>query len=137
MRNPTVEQIYAVIWIGWFTGFGILIASWVRIVPSHIGWVGFSVGMAATVASWTSDQREQAAVAVAGLVLVLLLLAVKTSGSKRATRPGDYQAELLRLCRGDTAVASRLIKYELKRNPSFSRQAAAMAAVTRLKHDQR
>jgi hypothetical protein len=67
----------------------------------------------------------------------VLLFASRSSGSKRATRPGDYQAELLRLSYGDTTVASRLIKHELKRHPTFSRQAAAMSAVTWLKHDRR
>jgi hypothetical protein len=137
IRNPTPANIYTAIWIAWLTGFSVLILSWVRIVPGFIGWCGFTIGMAATVASWTDDRKIQASVAVAALVLVLFLLASKISGSKRATRPGDYQAELLRLCNGDTAVATRLIKYELKRNPDFSRQAAAMAAVTRLRHDRR
>lgn len=134
-RNPTTEQVYAVIWIAWFAGFGILVASWLRIVPGYIGWAGFTVGMSATVASWTEDRQLQAAIAIAAVLLIVLLLASKTSGSKRTTRPGDYEAELLRLCYGDTGVASRLIKHELKRHPGFSRQAAAMAAVTRLKHD--
>lgn len=112
-----------------------VVASWLRIVPSYIGWVGFTVAMTSTVASWVQDPLAQAAVGAVGVFLVLLLLIGKTSGSKRATLPGNYEAELLRLCYGDTAVASRLIKRELKRHPRFSRQAAAMAAVARLKRD--
>jgi len=136
-RNPTSEQIHSVIWIAWFVGFGILAASWLRMVPGYIGWAGFTIGMAATVASWTEDQHVQAAIAIAALFLVFLALASKAFGSKRATQPGDYHAELLRLCYGDTAVASRLIKHELKRHPTFSQQRAAMAAVARLKQDRR
>jgi hypothetical protein len=137
LQNPTTEQIYAVIWIAWFAGFGILIASWLRIVPGYIGWAGFTIGMSATVASWTEDRQLQAVIAIVSVLLVVLLLASKTSSSKRATRPGDYEAELLRLCYGDTSLASRLIKHELKHRPDFSRQAAAMAASTRLRHDRR
>ena len=137
IRNPTTAHIHAVIRVAWLVGFGVLIASWIRIVPSYIGWAGFTIGMAATVASWTEDQHQQAAIAIAALFLVIAVLASKRSGSKRATRPGDYQAELLRLCYGDTAMASRLIKYELKRHPTLSRQGTAMAAVARLKHDRR
>ena len=135
LRHLTAEQIQNAIWIGWLLGFAILIASWVRLVPNYIGWIGFTIGMAATVASWTEDPRLLTAIPVVALLLVLLLIGSRSSGSKRSSRPGDYEAELLRLCYGDTRVASRLIKHELGRHPGFSRQAAAMAASTRLKHD--
>ena len=137
LHHLTVEQIQNAIWIGWILGFAILIASWVRLVPNYVGWVGFTIGMAAVIASWTEDPRELAAVVIAVLILVMLLFGSVISGSKRLSRPGDYEAELLRLCYGDTKLASRLIKHELERHPGFSRQAAAMAAVTRLKYDRR
>lgn len=136
-QNITTAEIQTVIQIAWLLGFSILIASWIRIVPSYIGWAGFIISMAATVASWTENQQHQAAIAIAGLVLVLTLLASKRSALKRRSPPGNYVAELLRLCHGDTAVASRLIKYEMKRRPSFSRQGAAMAAVEQLVRDRK
>lgn len=136
-QNPAPEHILAAIWIAWLVGFGALIAGWLRILPAHIGWAGFTVAMAATVASWAEDRQLQGVIAAIGLGLIILLLISKAKGARRSTRPGDYQAELLRLCYGDAGVYSRLIKYELKCNPSLSRQAAAMSAVARLRRDRR
>lgn len=55
----------------------------------------------------------------------------------RKTRsPGDYEAELVRLCKGNRREAERLILEELQRSPAISRQGAALALVTRLRHEQ-
>jgi hypothetical protein len=55
----------------------------------------------------------------------------------RKTRsPGDYEAELVRLCKGNRSKAEQLIIEELERSPSMSRQGAALAVVTRLRHEQ-
>jgi uncharacterized protein HemY len=58
--------------------------------------------------------------------------------SRRARnyRPWDQEAELLKLCHGDHDLAERLIGHELERSPNLSRAGAALAAATRLKHDQ-
>ena len=54
----------------------------------------------------------------------------------RKTRsPGDYEAELVRLCRGNRKKAEQLILEELARSPAMSRQGAALAVVTRLRHE--
>jgi hypothetical protein len=54
----------------------------------------------------------------------------------RKTRsPGDYEAELVRLCKGNRKQAEQLILGELERSPTTSRQGAALAIVTRLRHD--
>jgi len=54
----------------------------------------------------------------------------------RKTRsPGDYEAELVRLCRGNRKKAEQLIVEELEKSPSMSRQGAALAVVTRLRHE--
>ena len=135
MRTLTDAQIYSVIYAAWIVGFCVLIASWVRIVSNSVGWVGFTIGMTATAASWADDRQLQFAIGAAGAFLIFILLVSRSLGSKRLPRPGDYEAELLRLCNGDAAVASRLIKHELKRHSHFTRQAAAMAAVARLKQD--
>ena len=53
----------------------------------------------------------------------------------RKTRlPGDYEAELVRLCKGNRARAEKLIADECEKAPGMSRQGAALAIVTRLRH---
>ena len=58
-------------------------------------------------------------------------------GSARSYRPWDQEDQLLQLCRGDREMADRLIARELERAPNLSRAGAALAAATRLRHDQR
>ncbi|HEX6998043.1 MAG TPA: hypothetical protein VF322_07850 [Gammaproteobacteria bacterium] len=58
----------------------------------------------------------------------------KQRAARKARRPGDYEAELVRLCKGDWREAERLIREELERSPSMSRQGAALAVVTRIRH---
>jgi hypothetical protein len=54
----------------------------------------------------------------------------------RKTRsPGDYEAELVRLCKGNRREAERLIAEEQKKSPDLSRQGAALALVTRIRHE--
>ena len=48
--------------------------------------------------------------------------------------PGDYEAELVRLCRGDRHRADQLLRAELERSPDLTRAGAALAVVTRLRH---
>lgn len=53
----------------------------------------------------------------------------------RKTRsPGDYEAELVRLCKGNRKKAEALILEALEQSPTMSRQGAAMTIVTRLRH---
>lgn len=54
---------------------------------------------------------------------------------RRTHSPGDYEAELVRLCKGSRKEAERLILAELQRSPAMSRQGAAMAVVTRIRHE--
>jgi hypothetical protein len=49
---------------------------------------------------------------------------------------GDYEAELVRLCRGNRRRAERLIEEELARSPHLSPAGAALAVVTRIRHEQ-
>jgi hypothetical protein len=54
----------------------------------------------------------------------------------RKTRsPGDYEVELVRLCKGNRKKAEQLILEQLETSPSLSRQGAALAIVTRLRHE--
>jgi hypothetical protein len=54
---------------------------------------------------------------------------------RKARSPGDYEAELVRLCKGNQREAERLILEELQRSPATSRQGAALAIVTRIRHE--
>lgn len=49
--------------------------------------------------------------------------------------PGDYEAELARLCRGNLRKVDRLIREELARSPGLTRAGAALALVTRIRHE--
>jgi glucose-6-phosphate dehydrogenase assembly protein OpcA len=53
----------------------------------------------------------------------------------RARSPGDYEAELVRLCKGNRREAERLIAEEQQKSPELSRQGAALALVTRIRHE--
>jgi hypothetical protein len=48
---------------------------------------------------------------------------------------GDYVAELVRLCRGDRRKADRLIDEEMARSPGLTPAGAALALVTRIRHE--
>lgn len=54
---------------------------------------------------------------------------------RKARSPGDYEAELVRLCKGNRKQAELLILEELETSPALSRQGAALAIVTRLRHE--
>jgi len=55
---------------------------------------------------------------------------------RKPRRPGDYEAELVRLCKGDRARAEQLIADECEKSAGTSRQGAALTIVTRLRHEQ-
>ncbi len=58
-----------------------------------------------------------------------------TRDARKPRSPGDYEAELVRLCKGNRREAERLIAEQLERSPEMSRQGAALAVVTRLRHE--
>lgn len=62
-------------------------------------------------------------------------LPLKKRRVRKARSPGDYEAELVRLCNGNRREAERLIAEQQERSPSMSRQGAAMAVVTRIRHE--
>jgi len=144
-RTLTPEVIYSLIRVAWILGFGLLVVSWFRLVPPSVGWAGFVIGMTAVVVSWTEDSYFQVAALISGVLLMLLLfVGAKTSRNRatsrgnymgRRTRPDDYVAELTLLCHGNRAQVERLIDYETKRHPGFSRQGSARAAVEQLVRD--
>jgi hypothetical protein len=54
---------------------------------------------------------------------------------RRTIAPGDYVAELIALCGGSRFRASPLIREEQRRQLGLSRAGAALAAVTRIRHE--
>ena len=76
---------------------------------------------------------------IAGVVIVVIL--VRRFGRGAANRKDglgvDVESDLLRLCRGDRALADRLIQHELDRKPDLSRTGAALMALSRLRDDNR
>ncbi len=48
---------------------------------------------------------------------------------------GDYEAELVRLCRGNRRKAEQLIGEEVARPPSLTPAGAALVVVTRIRHE--
>lgn len=76
---------------------------------------------------------------IAGVVIVVIL--VRRFGRGAASRKDglsvDVESDLLRLCRGDRALADRLIQHELDRKPDLSRTGAALMALSRLRDDNR
>ena len=56
---------------------------------------------------------------------------------RKSRSPGDYETELIRLCRGNRQLAEQLITEQCERSPDMSRQGAALAVVTRLRHQRK
>jgi|GEM_PF-2107913 len=55
--------------------------------------------------------------------------------ARKTWSPGDYEAELVRLLKGNRREAERMIAEEMERSPTLSRQGAALALVTRIRHE--
>jgi hypothetical protein len=62
-------------------------------------------------------------------------LPAKKKTRKAPRSPGDYEAELVRLCQGNRRRADALIADEMAQTPGASRQGAALALVTRIRHE--
>lgn len=125
-------------WLLWILGGLAIFGRWMRLVTPRAGWLGVCALAIGALASWPRDERWQTAVALAGLALVLALGIVLVKRGELVlpkAEPGDYEAELIRLCHGNRERAERYIQEERKRSPELSRVGAAMAAVTRLRYD--
>lgn len=70
---------------------------------------------------------------VVALAVILLFLMFRKGGD--GIRSWDHEAQLIRLCHGDKAMAERLIQYELERSPRMSKARAALSAAKRLRRD--
>lgn len=78
-------------------------------------------------------------IVLAGVVATLVLLRVFKNRPRTGKRGlgVDIDDDLLRACRGDRAMAERLIQHELARKPDLSRPSAVLLALSRLRDDKR
>jgi len=80
-------------------------------------------------------------VAIAVVIGIFVVRRIKRRpriiGTTRADAGIDVEGDLLAACRGDRALAERLIAHELKNNDTLSRTGAALMALTKLRDDQR
>ncbi len=79
-------------------------------------------------------------VALAIVVGIVLIKRLRNRGRYRGgSSPGgiDVEGDLLQACRGDRALAKRLIAHELDQNRDLSRPGAALMALAKLRDDQR
>jgi hypothetical protein len=74
--------------------------------------------------------------ALAGLVALWLAAAWLFARPRRRPDPSP-ESRLLRICRGDTARAERLVAGELCRTPGLSRSEAAARAIEKYQRDNR
>jgi len=75
---------------------------------------------------------------VIGIVLVKhLRRRTRTVTGMRHRGGVDVEEDLLLACRGDRALAERLIAHELAHNDTLSRPGAALMALAKLRDDQR
>ena len=76
---------------------------------------------------------------VIGIVVVKRLRGRRSRTAAGGTHGGgiDVEADLVLACRGDRAMAERLIAHELAQNDTLSRPGAALMALAKLRDDQR
>lgn len=142
LERPTLDASYwrnasTQIWLLWIVGSAFIVASWLRLVNQRVGWLGLATAMLGVLASWSpQDPSRRAVIALGAAILVTLLLVVawREGVIRHKVAPGDYEAELVALC-GGRWRARRLIRDEMKRQPWLSRAGAALAVVTRLRHE--
>lgn len=78
-------------------------------------------------------------IVLAGVILTVIFVRLRQrrpTGGKRGLEV-SLDDDLLRACRGDSAMAERLIEHELERKPKLSRTAATLLALSRLRDDKR
>jgi hypothetical protein len=142
LERPTLDASYwrsssTQIWLLWIVGSALVAASWLRLVNPRIGWLGLATAMVGVLASWPpEDSPRRAVIAVGAAILIALLLVIawREGVVRRRIAPGDYEAELIALC-GNRWRVHRLLREEMKRQPGVSRAGAALAVVTRLRHE--
>ena len=80
-------------------------------------------------------------VALAVVIGIVVVKRLRRRGPRSMTGGGrggiDVEGDLLLACRGDRAMAERLIAHELAQNDTLSRPGAALMALAKLRDDQR
>ncbi len=138
--QSVLEQLALAGWLLFVVGMLVLTLVGMGRIPPHYGRAGICALLTGAVVIITSPPW-QLGLLVAGLAVAALQLRRSRSKAplwnptRRRHEPWDQEAALLRLCGGDRAVAERLIRHEIERNPSLSRAGAALAAATRLRHE--
>ncbi len=152
LAAPSLDAAYWLrsstqIWMLWLLGAALVLASWLRWFTARVGWLGLGTVMVGVIASWfAGEATRHTAIELGTATVSALLILVVWRGDlfprtlerggllPRAVKPGDYEAELIALC-GSRRRASRLIDEELQRRPELSRAGAALAVVTRVRHE--
>jgi hypothetical protein len=142
-ERPTLDAAYWLsantqIWLLWIAGGALIVASWLRWLTRRAGWLGLATVILGALASSTPDETARRALILAGAGVVLAMLimtALRGELRPRRIAPGDYETELVALCGGNRRRAERLIRDEMKRQRGLSRAGAALAVVTRLRHE--
>ena len=140
---PTLDAAYWLssstqIWLLWIVGIALIVASWRRWLTRRAGWLGLAIALVGVLASSFTAEATRHAVIIVGVAILATLLAVAAWRGELARsriEPGDYEAELAALCGGNRRRAERLIHDEMEQKPGVSRAGAALAVVTRLRHE--
>ncbi len=74
---------------------------------------------------------------IAFLLVIALFLWPHISNAKLNIHNNNYEQDLKRRCFGDQSKVDRLINFELKKNPSLSRNDAARGAIQSIIRDNR
>jgi hypothetical protein len=141
LPDAVASLLIVTTWLLFCGGVLLVIASWIGRADTRLGWVGAWMTITGGAMSLTGQPMLRALILAAGIVVIALLWLPRRrkrtlwTPRRKAFKPWDQEAELLRLCLGDTAIVERLIEFERERNPKLSRAGAALAAATRLRHE--
>ncbi len=125
------------IWTLWIGGSLLAIGSWSGVLGRRAWWLGLCVAMVGVFASWPRVEAERSTVLAAGsavVAVVFLAMLLRGQLGRAPVAPGDYEKKLVRVC-GSRYRANKLIREERRRQPMLSRAGAALALVTRLRHE--
>jgi membrane-bound ClpP family serine protease len=133
--TTTLNWASAALWLLWTAGALMIVGRWLGLLRPRAGWLGLCLILIGAVAAFVERPVARALVMIGGVAAVVVLGLVSLKRGElieRPASPGDYEAELARLC-GSQHKAEQLILEEQQRSPRSSRAGAAMAVVTRMR----